>query len=181
MCGAWLAGGSRILDFWSLGAPGRDLLDLSLFFFVLLLVCSVMGLFINSGIALWHRHYRRSASDIFAIAAIPLCFAIIVRAPLFDPWFWYAFANSSRFEALTTNDPPPDGPKYALIEVRDVSTGLAGLNPNHFVAFIYDESDAAGLEPSERPSFWRTRTEFGNPLPKGTRLYGHIFRVDIFV
>jgi hypothetical protein len=104
----------------------------------------------------------------------------VARAPPFDLWRWYAVANSSRFEALAVNDPSPNGPKYAEIEVRDVSTGLAGVTPNHFVALVYDESGAIALDPSERPSIWQTRTELGSPLPKGTHLYGHLFKVDIF-
>src|SRR5271155_4311687 len=77
-----------------------------------------------------------------------------------------------------------NGPKYAVVEIRDVSTGLAGLSPNHFIALVYDESDAVSLEPSERPSIWRSRSmwpAFGSiPIPRGWRLYGHFFRVDDF-
>jgi hypothetical protein len=184
--GAMLAGSRRILDFWSLGAGGslhlalRGLLELSQVFLLLPLAGFVVGLLVAAGIALWSRHFRRVASSIVAIAAIPACFVIVANAPLFDPWIWYAMANSTRFEALAASDPAANGPKYAQIEVRDVSTGMAGLGPNHFIALIYDESDAVGLEPSQRPAIWRTRTEFGSPLPRGRRLYGHLFRVDIF-
>jgi hypothetical protein len=184
--GAMLAGSSRILDFWPLGASGsfrlalRELLELSQVFFLLPLAGFVVGLLIVAGIALWRRQFRRVASSIFAIMAIPVCFLIVARVPLFDPWLWYAIANGNRFETFATSDPPPNGPKYAKIEVRDVSTGFAGIDPNHFIALIYDESDAVGLEPSERPRIWQTRTEFGSPLPRGRRLYGHFFRVDIF-
>lgn len=184
--GAMLAGSDRILDFWSLGAGGslqlavRGLLDLSRLFFLLPLAGFVVGLLIAAAIALWRRRFRRMASSILAIAAMPVCFVIVAKVALFDPWVWYAMANSTRFAALAVSDPPPNGPKYAEIEVRDVSTGFAGIGPNHFIALIYDESDAVGLEPSQRPSIWRTRTEFGAPLPRGRRLYGHIFRVDIF-
>jgi hypothetical protein len=186
MFGAMLAGSSRILDFWPLGASGsfelalREVLELSQLFFLLALASFVVGLLIAAGIALWHLHFRRMASSIFAIMAIPVCFVTVARVPLFDPWLWYAIANGNRFETLAASDSPPSGPKYAEIEVRDVSTGFAGIDPNHFIALIYDESDAVGLEPSERPSIWQTRTEFDSPLPRGKRLYGHLFRVDIF-
>jgi hypothetical protein len=128
--GAMLAGSQRILDFWSLGAGGslhlavRGLLELSRAFFLLPLAGFVVGLSIAAGIALWSRHFRRGASSIFAIAAIPVCFASVANVPLFDPWLWYAIANSTRFEALAASDPAPNGPKYAQIEVRDVSTGF---------------------------------------------------------
>jgi hypothetical protein len=184
--GAMLAGSGRILDFWSLGASGsvqvalRELLELSQVFFLLPLAGFIVGLLIAAGIALWHLHFRRMASRLFAIVAIPVCFVMVGRVPLFDPWLWYAIADGDRFETLATSDAPPSGPKYAKIEVRDVSTGFAGINPNHFIALIYDESGAVGLDPSERPGIWQTRTEFGSPLPRGRRLYSHFFRVDIF-
>jgi hypothetical protein len=189
--GAMLAGSERILDFWPLPAGGslglalRALFDLSRVFFLLPLAGLVVGLLIAAGIALWRRHFRRMASSIFAIAAIPVCIVVVAKVPLFDPWLWYAIANRTRFEALAANGPPSNGPKYAVIEGRDVSTGLAGLNPNHFVFLIYDESDAVALEPSERPSIWRTRTMNSErdptpPIPKGRRLHGHFFRVDDF-
>jgi hypothetical protein len=60
-----------------------------------------------------------------------------------------------------------------VIEIRDVSAGLV-INGNHFIVLVYDERDAVGLEPSERPSIWRTRTMFGAmSFPRGKRLYGH--------
>jgi hypothetical protein len=93
----------------------------------------------------------------------------VAKVPLFDPWLWYAMANSSRFEAVAASSPPLRGPKYAVVEGRDVSTGIAGLNPNHSVLLIYDESDAIGLEPSERPAIWLTRNINleGATCPKG--------------
>ena len=189
--GAMLAGSQWILDFWPLGAGGslghavRALFDLSRVLFLLPLTGFVVGLLIAAGIALWGRHFRRVVSSIFAIAAIPVCFVVVAKVPLFDPWLWYAMANSTRFEALAASGPPSNGPKYAIVEGRDVSTGLAGLNPNHFVFLIYDESDAVGLEPSDRPGIWRTRTMNRErdpipPIPRGRQLYGHFFRVDDF-
>src|ERR1700719_1436909 len=90
--GAMLAGSRRILDFWSLGAGGslhlalRGLLELSQVLFLLPLAGFVVGLLIAAGIALWSRHFRRLASSIFAIAAMPVCFVIVANVPLFDPW-----------------------------------------------------------------------------------------------
>ena len=110
--GAMLAGSPRILDFWSLGAGGslslglRGLFELSQVLFLLPLAGFVVGLLIAAGIALWHRYFRRLASSIFAIAAIPVCFMTVAKVPLFDPWLWYAIANSTRFEALAGSDPP---------------------------------------------------------------------------
>ena len=185
-----LAGRQRILDFWPLGAGNslgyaiRGLLDLVLLFLLLPLAGFVVGLLIAAVIALWRRHLRRMASSILAIAAIPVCITVVARVPLFDPWLWYTIANRTHFEALATNDPTSNEPKYAVVETRDVSTGFAGLNSNHFVVLIYDESDAIGLEPSKRPSIWRTRSLWPTvgsiPIPKGRKLCGHLFRVDDF-
>jgi hypothetical protein len=188
--GAMLAGSRRILDFWPLGAGGspghvvRVFIDLSQVLFVLPLAGFVVGLLIAAGIALWRLQLRRVASSMFAIMAIPVGFVVVAKVPIFDPWLWYSIANSTRFEALVARGSPPDGPQYAVVEIRDVSTGFAGIDPNHFVALIYDESEAVGLEPSERPDVWRTRRLWPafetKPIPKGRRLYGHFFRVDEF-
>lgn len=189
--GVMLAGNQRILDFWSLGAGGslgnaiRRLFDIAGMLFLLPVAGFVVGLLIAAGIALWRRHVRRGASNVAAIVAIPICLMMVARVSLFDPWFWYALANRTRFEALAASDSTSNGSTYAVVAGRDVSTGLAGLNPNHFVFLIYDESDAAGLDPSERSGIWRTRTLNSErdptlSVPRGRRLFGHFFRVDEF-
>ena len=188
--GAMLAGSHLILDFLPLSAsssPGhalRAFFDLGELIFLLPLAGFIVGLLIAAVIALWRRHFRRGVSSILAIAAIPVCIMVVAKIPLFDPWLWYAIANKTRFEALATSDAPSNGLKYAVVEIRDVSTGLAGVGPNHFIALVYDESDAVGLEPSKRPNIWQTRgmwPTFGStPIPRGRRLYGHFFRVDEF-
>ena len=129
------------------------------------LVFFAVGLSISAGITLWHRHFRRMASSLLAIAVIPICYVVIWNAPFFDPWLWYVIANHTRFEALAASNSPSSGPKFAVIDSRDVSSGLV-INGNHFIDLVYDESDAIGLEPSERPSIWQTRTVFGAPFPK---------------
>ena len=180
---AAMLGGSRwVLGFWSLGTPSspRGVFEDSQVLLLLALAGVVVGLSIAAAVAVWRRHFRRATSSVAAIAAIPICFLIVTRVPLFDPWLWYAIVHRSRFEALAANAAASNEPKYAVIEWRDVSTGLV-IEPNHFVALIYDESDALALEPSQRPRIWRSRTEFGSPLPKGRRLFGHFFRVDVYV
>jgi hypothetical protein len=189
--GAMLPASQWILDFWPLGGNGslegaaRAFFDFSRLLVLLPLAGFVVVLLIAAGIALWRRHVRRMASSILAIAAIPFCLLLVDKLPLFDPWLWYAMVNSGRFKALAESLSPADEPKYAVIEERDVSVGLAGLNPNHFVMLVYDESDNVGLDPSDRPRDWRSRT-IGPapipipPIPKGRRLYGHFFRVDDF-
>jgi hypothetical protein len=170
---------------WPHGSGGslqgaiRPLFEI-LLLIVLPLAFFVVGLLISAGIALWRRHFRQMASSILAIAVIPICYVVIAKTPFFDPWLWYVIANPARFEALAASNPPSSGPQFAVIEIRDVSAGLV-INGNHFIALVYDESDAVDLEPSERPSIWRTRTMFGAmSFPRGKRLYGHFFRVDEF-
>jgi hypothetical protein len=186
VCGALLAGSGWLLDFWPLGSGGplgrvlRPVLDLSRLLLLVPLAGVALAFLILAAIALWRRQFRRAASSVVAIAAIPVCFVLVAKVPLFDPWLWYVIANKAHFEAVAAGDP-----KYAVIETRDVSTGFAGLDPNHFVALIYDESDAVGLEPSERPDIWKTRSLWpapdSTPIPKGRRLVGHFFRVDEFI
>jgi hypothetical protein len=182
-----------MIDFLPLGASGllwphgsfgslqgalRPLFEMMVLI-ALPLAFMVVGLSISAGIALWRLHFRQMASSLLAIAAIPICYVVVAKAPLLDPWLWYVIANHTRFEALAASNSPSSGPKFAVIEDRDVSAGLV-INGNHFIDLVYDESDAIGLEPSQRPNIWRTRTMFGAPFPKGERLYGHFFRVDLF-
>jgi len=192
-CTAVFAFSPRMISFLPLGADGllwphgsggslqsaiRPLFEI-LVLIVLPLAFFVVGLLISAGIALWRRHFRQMASSILAIAVIPICYVVIAKAPFFDPWLWYVIANHTRFEALAASNSPLSGPKFAVIEIRDVSAGLAGSG-SHFIALVYDESDAVGLEPSERPSIWLSRTMYGSVFHRGKRLYGHFFRVDEF-
>lgn len=181
--GAWLGGSHWVLDFWPLAAGGQTIrpwIDLSRPLLFILLPAPIVFLSIAAGIALWQRNVRRAASSIVAITALPVYFLVVFNVPLFDPWLWYAMANKPRFEALAASGSARQ-PKYTVLEVEDVSTGLAGAT-SHFVVLIYDESDAVGLEQSRRSNVWQTRTipVFGSPIPKGSRLYDHIFRVDYF-
>ena len=183
--GLWLAGAGWILDFWPLGGGlGQDIrsaIDLSRLLLVLLLAGFSVGLLIAAGIALYRRQFRRAVSSVVAIAALPVCFVIVAKVPLFDPWLWYAIANKNRFETLVASD-PVNRVKYAVLREDDVSTGFSGIDPNHFVLLIYDESDDVGRKPSDRPDIWRARMIPGldAPIPKGRKLYGHFFRVDCF-
>ena len=192
-CSAVFAFSWRMIDFLPLGADGllwphgsfgslqgaiRPLFEILPLIFFLPFAFFVVGLLISAGIALWRGRFRQMASSILAIAVIPICYLVIAKAPFFDPWLWYVIANHTRFEALAASNSPLSGPKFAVIEIRDVSAGLAGSG-NHFITLVYDESDAVGLEPSERPSIWLTRTNAA-VIRRGERLYGHFFRVDEF-
>ncbi|MGO7536748.1 hypothetical protein [Rhizobium leguminosarum] len=135
----------RALDFWPLGfANGlRGLFDL---LGGPLLVLSVVGIllmwFISAIAAQYDRRLRGMASSFIAITVVPVCFGTIVTVQLFDPWLWYAIFNKSSFEAAAaTNGSSQNSPKFAIIDARDVSTGIAGAGYNHFVALIYSEGD----------------------------------------
>ena len=53
---------------------GRILLDLSQWIQFLTLACLIVGLSIAAIIALWRRQFRRAASSLLAVVAIPVCF-----------------------------------------------------------------------------------------------------------
>ncbi|ARQ57442.1 UNVERIFIED_ORG: hypothetical protein GGE64_001149 [Rhizobium etli] len=136
---------ARALDFWPLGfANGlRGLFDL---LGGPLLVLSVVGIllvwFISAIAAQYDRRLRGMASSFIAIIIVPVWFGTIVTVPLFDPWLWYAIFNKSSFEAAAaTSGSSQNSPKFAIIEARDVSTGIAGVSVDHFVALIYSEGD----------------------------------------
>ncbi|WP_245441668.1 hypothetical protein [Rhizobium leguminosarum] len=141
---AWAAYG-RALDFWPLDFAYELRGDFDLLGGPLL-VLSIAGMllvwFISALVALFRRRLRGMASSFIAITIVPVCFGTIVTVPLFDPWLWYAIFNKSSFEAAAaTNGSSQNSPKFAIIEARDVSTGIAGVGLNHFVALIYSEGD----------------------------------------
>jgi hypothetical protein len=156
-----------ILDFWPLDFLGQsrtvfDLLGIPLF---LLTGVAFMYWVVRTVVALFRCQFLRMASGMTALIALPAAFFVITAVPLFDPWLWYVVYNKSQFEAFAAKDTTPNGPRFAVIEERDVSTGIAGVAPNHFIALIYDEGDGVGREPSD---------------PTGTRIYGHFFRRDYY-
>ena len=189
--GAMLAESEWVLEFWPLGASGsiglamRGQLETAQLLSILLMSGFGLVIAVAACIALWERRWRMLASNLIAITAIPVAFEVGANALVFDPWLWYAVSNSARFEAQAAGTAGGNEPRYAVLEQRDVSTGYVGLSPNHFVTLIYDESDAVGLDPAERPTIWRGRSLWpgadGAPIPRGRRLYGHVFRVDVYV
>ena len=101
------------------------------------------------------RRFRRAASLIIAIIAIPLAALVLGRLFIFDPYYWYVVANKDRFTAEAKAASKATSPAFAVLESRDVSFGLA-TNPPTFISIIYDESDEIGLDPSARSPEWRT-------------------------
>ncbi|MCW6509232.1 hypothetical protein [Lichenifustis flavocetrariae] len=184
-CGAWFAAARWILDFWPLGAGVpqalRVVVDLSRLVLILPLAGFVLTLLIGMSIALWRRYFRRAASSLLALAALPVCYVIIARSSVLDPWLWYTIANKSQLETVATTA-PATAPRYAVLKAEDVSSGFAGIDPNHFVLLVYDDSDDIGRAPGDRPAIWQNRTVPGLdlPLPKGRHLIGYFFRADCY-
>jgi hypothetical protein len=184
-----MAGNNTLLQFWPLSPLGtlagsmRTLLDLAGLLFMMPLLVFVLYLLVACIVALWRRHIRHAVSSLLAIAAIPLCAMVVIAVPLFDPWLWYAVLDGAHLKERFTSDQSSDQPKFAIIEIRDVSTGIVGSG-NHFVALVYDESDAVELPPDKRPAIWRDRSLWPavgfTPIPRGQRLYGHFFKVDVW-
>jgi hypothetical protein len=182
--GIWMAGAGCALDFWPLGGPAqtlRTIVDLSRLILVILGIGILVGLLIAASVSCLRRRFRRAASNIIAILTAFLGFMIVKNVALFDPWLWYVLVNKAHFESIVANDASINR-DYAVLVETDVSTGLAGIDPNHFVFLVFDGTDDISLDPSDRPAIWQSRyiSGFTAPLPKGRRLYGHFFRVDYF-
>ena len=162
----------RIFDFWPLGGGGlagelRGLLDFpgSLLLF-LPTYFMVFIWFVSAIVALFRRHIRLMASNVIATALAFGCLATVITVPIFDPWFWYVVINKPRLEALVAaNQATGTSPRSAIIDEWDVSTGFAGVSPNHFIALIYDENDGADIEVSDA-------------IRK--HLYSHFYRRDTY-
>lgn len=152
LLGVTFAAYIRVFDFWPLGTADqlRELLDL-LGFPVLFLLVAGMLLFwvISAFVALFYRRFRAAMGSFIAIAIVPASLMAIVSVPIFDPWLWYVVFNKSSFEsAASANRSVQNGQKFSLIEERDITTGIAGVTTNHFVALIYSDGDPAKLESS---------------------------------
>ncbi|EJJ29041.1 hypothetical protein [Rhizobium sp. CF142] len=167
-CGVYL----RILDFWPIGGSvlSRQLRNVFDFpgFLLLFLVTffSVFIWFVSAIIASFRRRFRLAASNIAAITLVYGCLWATMVVPIFDPWFWYVLINESRFEAVVAaNNAAENSPRFAIIEERDVSTGITGASINHLVTLIYDESDVADAAPSDSDQ---------------KHLYGHFYRRDTY-
>jgi len=152
----------RALDFWPVGLASnlRELIDLLgtplLLLSTLIALLSFLG---GAIISLYRRRFRRMASSLAAIAVVPLCFLTVVRATIFDPWLWYVVLNKSDFDALAAGREN----MQPLMVMRDVSTGIAGLNSNHFIEIIYSESNIDGHRTAHSVT---------------THLYGNFYRRD---
>lgn len=123
-----------------------------------------VGLFIT-GFAIWlavamvlaavKRHFRRTASLIAAIIAIPLAGLVLGRLFIFDPYYWYVVVHHDHFTAEAKSASKAGSLAFAVLETRDVSIGMV-TNPPTYISIIYDESDEIGLDPSARSQEWRT-------------------------
>jgi len=145
-CAAYI----RVFDFWPVGSNDelRGSLDLFGFPVLLLLVTGTLLFWVlRAFVELFYRRFRGAVSSFVAIAIVPATLMAIVNIPIFDPWLWYVVFNKSSFESTAAaNGSIQNGQKFALIEERDITTGIAGVTTNHFVALIYSQGDPASLE-----------------------------------
>ncbi|MDK4715933.1 hypothetical protein [Rhizobium sp. CNPSo 4039] len=164
-CAAYI----RVFDFWPVGSNDelRGSLDLFGFPVFLMLVAGMLFFWvIRAFVDLFYRRFRGALSSFVAIAIVPASLMAIVSAPIFDPWLWYVVCNKSSFESTAAvNGSVQNGQRVALIEERDITTGIAGVTTNHFVALIYSEGDPADLE---------------SPNSVVTHIYGSFYRRDEF-
>lgn len=167
LLGAICAAYIRAFDFWQLDPANGLRVILDLWGGPLLFLSVAVTLFIWSigvFIALWRHTFRKAASSLIAILVIPVWSMTLLSVPLFDPWFWYVVFNKSSFEAeAAAKGSSQDSANFTVIEGRDVSTGIAGADLNHFIALIYSESDPAKL---------------AVPGSSLTHIYGKFYRRD---
>lgn len=154
----------RVFDFWpvELASDLRAFLDLLGTPLLLLATLTVMLAWLVAALlSLYRRQFRLMASGFASIVVVPMCFLTVLRAPIFDPWLWYTILNESRFNAVAAERSYTQTP----VEERDVSTGIVGLNFNHFIEIIYSKSNIDGQ---------KTANSFI------THLYGNFYRRDEF-
>lgn len=164
----WLAIGTttvfmaqmRVLEFFPQPREGVGFaLRLALDFAAPLVFFGLLGfavwLAVAAMLAAIKRRFRRAASLVIAIVAIPLAGLVLGRLFIFDPYYWYVVANKDRFTAEAKAASKEGSPAFAVLESRDVSFGLA-TNPPTFASIIYDESGEIGLDASARSPEWRT-------------------------
>ena len=149
----------RALDFWPVQRASDLRAFLGLLGVPLLLIVTLIALLVAALVSLYRSQFRRMASSFVAIALVPLCFLTVVRAPIFDPWLWYVILNKSRLDAAA------GAYTQTIIEERDVSIGLVGLNPGHSIELIYSESNIDGQTTGNSST---------------THLYGNFYRRDEF-
>ncbi|MCQ1573050.1 hypothetical protein NFO65_20190 [Neorhizobium galegae] len=158
----------RAFDFWPLGvADGlRALLDLAGPLILLAVVLTLLVWLASAFMALYRQKFQRAVGNFIAILSVPACSAILLATSISDPWVWYVVLNKSRFETAAANSPSMASPKFVVLEERDISTGIAGVTENHFVALIYSESDP---------------DELASSIPGLRHIYGNFYRRDKFM
>lgn len=158
----------RAFDFWPLGfADGlRGVLDLAGPLILLAVVLTLLVWLASAFIALYRQKFRRAVGNVIAILSVPACSAILLATSLSDPWVWYVVLNKSSFETATANSVSLASPKFVVLEERDITTGIAGVTENHFVALIYSESDP---------------DELASSIPGLSHIYGNFYRRDEFM
>lgn len=158
----------RAFDFWPLGVAGglRALLDLAGPLILLAVVLTLLVWLASAFMALYRQRFQRAVGSFIAILSVPACSAILLATSISDPWVWYVVLNKSRFETAAANSRSMASPKFVVLEERDISTGIAGVTENHFVALIYSESDP---------------DELASSIPGLRHIYGNFYRRDKFI
>lgn len=164
MLGFACAAVARVFDFWPIELAGHLRGILGILGHPLLLLATLIAMLAwlaGALFALYRRQFRRMASSFVAIFVVPLCFFTVLKSPLFDPWLWYVIINKSRLDAAIA----ARAYDQAAFKEIDVSTGLAGVTPNHFIELIYSESNIDGKQTANSSI---------------THLYGNFYRRDEF-
>jgi hypothetical protein len=118
--------------------------------FLVFLVALAIGLIVT----LVRRRFRTALSLACALAVVPLLLVGTRHLFFCNLYYWYVLFNQTQFETAARKASPP--PTFAVLETRDVSTGLV-INPNIFASIVDDETSQLGVLPAERSSQWQNR------------------------
>ena len=98
---------------------------------------------------------------------------------LLDPYYWFVLTQQDRLLAAANASARPG---IMIVDVRDVSSGIAGLNPSSVVVIVYDPSDSLA-DPANDPR-WLAQNNgilHGGLEPESIggvhRIHGHFYIV----
>jgi hypothetical protein len=177
---ALLAASKQVIDFVANSTIRLTLDGLSMFIFLTFLIFLV-ALAVGLIVTLVRRRFRTALSLACALVVVPLLLVGPRHLFVCNLYYWYVLFNQAQFETAARQASPP--PTFAVLETRDVSTGLV-INPNIFASIVYDESSELGAIPTERSPEWERRNKDALQRLRGSdgeyavqHLRGHFFLV----
>jgi hypothetical protein len=87
----------------------------------------VIAAVIATAVVLVRRQFRRAVSLACAAAAVPSLIFGQAHLAICSPYFWYVLTHETQLKAKASALAESQSPTFAVVETRDVSRGLAGL------------------------------------------------------